>query len=217
MRSDSLFGDDFVQPLVSGAAANDFELVPNFLAQEESERLFTALVNKAAWQEEHLQMFGRRIRSPRRVCWYGEPGVGYVYSGEPHFAGGWLPEFDELRNRLESLLETPFNFVLANLYKDHNDSMGWHADNEPELGPRPVIASVSLGAPRTFRVRSATKTAGVRRTSQSIPLANGSLLIMRGESQTEFQHALPKSTQPCDGRINLTFRCVKTAPTAVSE
>jgi len=198
---------------VAGANRADFRLIRDFLDEVEGQRLFANLLTEVQWQNEYLHLFGRRVRSPRRVCWYGDPGRGYVYSGKEHEASGWLPALEPLRQRLEGLLDSPFNFVLANLYEDHNDSMGWHSDNEPELGVQPVIASVSLGATRAFRVRATKKLSGVRRTSSSVLLPHGSLLVMRGNSQSEFQHALPKTTQSCGPRINLTFRQVH----AVSE
>jgi len=195
-------------PLIEGAASGDFCLVKEFFPQPEADALFADLLDQVQWRKEYLRLFGRRVQSPRRVAWYGEPGTGYVYSGQPHEASGWLPLLEELRERLVKELHSPFNFVLANFYEDQNDSMGWHSDNEPELGAQPVIASVSLGAERTFRVRSLKKLPGQRRTSCPIVLGHGSLMIMRGASQTKFQHALPKATRTCGPRINLTFRYV---------
>lgn len=192
-----------------GYAAHEvFELQTGFLTQSVADRLFVDLLHSLDWRDEHIRMFGRRIRSPRRVCWYGEPGVGYVYSGSLHEASGWPDSLVALRSALMEYLQVPFNFVLANLYSDHNDSMGWHADNEPELGHEPVIASVSLGAVRTLRIRSNRRTTGERRKSQPMELPHGSLLIMRNDSQSAYQHALPKSRTACSPRINLTFRYI---------
>lgn len=174
----------------------------------QADRLFTELVAAADWRDEYLHMFGKRIRSPRRVCWHGDAGVGYIYSGVDHTADGWLPSLAQLREALSAELGAAFNFVLLNYYRDQNDAMGWHADNEPELGDEPVIASLSFGAERTLLVRPGMKIAGVRRTSKKLGLANGSLLVMRGDSQRAFEHALPKSRLPCGPRLNLTFRQV---------
>ena len=187
-------------------SGHDFELIDGFFSDAEGDELMAQLCAEAHWRDEHLQMFGKRLRSPRRVCWYGDAGVGYVYSGELHCADGWLPALEKIKTRLANALAEPFNFVLLNYYRDEKDSMGWHSDNEPELGPRPVIASLSMGATRTFRIRPAHKTPGVRRISQTLELQHGSLLIMRGQSQQNYQHALPKSTKACGSRLNLTFR-----------
>jgi len=217
--TEDLFGRTNCYSLVEGADSTDFRLLSQFLSHREADDLFAELLRDAAWRDEYLHLFGRRVRSPRRVCWYGEPEVGYVYSGRPHRAAGWLTALEMLKDRLVIELGQPFNFVLANLYEDQNASMGWHADNEPELGTEPVIASVSLGATRTLRVRPANKVPGKVRTSSPVPLPHGSLLVMQGASQVEFQHALPKTTRPCGPRINLTFRRVLTlgAPVATSQ
>lgn len=188
--------------------ANNFELIPGFVPAALADLLLAELTATADWQDEYLQMFGRRIRSPRRVCWHGDDGVGYRYSGVHHTAAGWLPRLAPLRERLVAQLGVPFNFVLLNYYQDQNDSMGWHADNEPELGEEPVIASLSFGVERTLLVRAGEKIPGVRRISKKLRLPHGSLLVMRGNSQRAFEHALPKSRLPCGPRLNLTFRQV---------
>ncbi len=197
-------------------SAEPFELIPGFLNQDEGEGLLAELDAQVAWRDEYLQMFGRRVRSPRRVCWYGDEGVGYRYSGHDHQAPGWLAPLEGLRERLQTQIGADFNFALLNRYANHSDSMGWHADNEPELGPEPVIASVSLGATRTFLVRPTQKIPGVRRNSTRLPLEHGSLLVMRGVSQRQYQHSLPKSSQPCGKRLNLTFRHVRPASADVA-
>lgn len=191
-------------------AVEPFELIQGFLSNQEADELFAGLLEQAAWRTEHVQMFGREVRSPRQVCWYGDSGVGYRYSGAEHRACGWLAPLEALRARLQQDLQAQFNFALLNRYNDHNDAMGWHADDEPELGREPVIASLSLGATRTMLVRSAKKTPGVRRKSQSIELEHGSLLMMRGVSQEDFQHSIPRCKAPCGARVNLTFRQVQT-------
>jgi len=193
------------------ATVEPFELIQGFLSREEGEALFVGLLERAAWRTEHVHMFGREVRSPRQVCWYGDVGVGYRYSGAEHRASGWLAPLAELRNRLQEQVQAAFNFALLNRYDDHNDAMGWHADDEPELGREPVIASLSLGAARTMLVRSVKKTPGVRRKSHSLELEHGSLLIMRGLSQANFQHSIPRSKAHCGPRVNLTFRQVQTA------
>jgi alkylated DNA repair dioxygenase AlkB len=116
----------------------------------------------------------------------------------------WLHPLHELRRLVSKAAGCNFNSVLVNLYRDGNDSMGWHSDNEPELGAAPVIASISLGATRDFHVRSRRGAGDV----QSIPLTHGSLLVMHGSSQSEWQHALPRRKRVTEPRINLTFRLI---------
>lgn len=147
-------------------------------------------------------MFGRWVDSPRLSCWIGDAGASYRYSGQSFEPHPWPDALLPLRGRLRQELGIDFNSVLANLYRDGRDAMGWHSDDEPELGPEPVIASVSLGAARRFVLR--------RRDDHTVRkefrLEPGSLLVMRGNSQRDWQHALPRTAKPVGPRINLTFR-----------
>jgi alkylated DNA repair dioxygenase AlkB len=170
----------------------------------EAGRLLEALRLGIAWQDEDILMFGRRVPVPRRVAWHGDPGAGYTYSGTPHVPQPWTPELAFVRHRVEALAGAAFNAVLLNLYRDGRDGMGWHADDESELGLNPVIASVSLGAVRRFRLRHRRR----RDLGIDLPLAHGSLLVMSGATQHRWLHALPKTKTPVGERINLTFRRV---------
>jgi alkylated DNA repair dioxygenase AlkB len=149
-------------------------------------------------------MFGRWVDSPRLSCWIGDPDARYRYSGQTFEPHPWPQVLLPLRVRLRKELGIDFNSVLANLYRDGRDAMGWHSDDEPELGAEPVIASVSLGAARRFVLR--------RRDDHTVRnaflLEPGSLLVMRGSSQRDWQHALPRTAKPVGPRINLTFRHV---------
>lgn len=173
-----------------------------WLDEEQSSALFAASLAQVAWQQHHLRIFGRTVAAPRLSCWIGDPGTAYAYSGarfEPHpWPGALLP----VRDAASRVAGAQFNSVLANLYRDGRDGMGWHSDDERELGPEPVIASVSLGATRRFSFRHRTQ-AGVGLT---LPLPAGSLLLMRGATQQHYRHALPKTARPVGPRINLTFR-----------
>jgi alkylated DNA repair dioxygenase AlkB len=165
---------------------------------------FGALHREIPWETHRLHLFGRAIDSPRLSCWIGDPGTAYTYSGtrfEPH---AWTPATTSLREALATRFGLRFNSVLANLYRDARDSMGWHSDAERELGPEPVIASLSFGAPRTFRFRSRA----TRKVALAIELAHGSLLVMRGATQRLYQHDLPKKRGEIGARINLTFRTI---------
>ena len=165
-------------------------------------RLFERLRHDAAWREEHIVLFGQRRKVPRLVAWYGDPGASYAYSGVRHEPLPWIPPLEEIREHVEGLSSFTFNSVLANLYRDGNDGMGWHADDEPELGRDPVIASVSLGATRRFRMRHRRR----RDLTVDLDLEHGSLLMMAGATQHHWVHAVPKTRRPVGERINLTFR-----------
>ncbi len=156
-----------------------------------------------AWQQPQLRIFGRIVNAPRLEAWYGDTGAAYSYSGLAHEPLPWTPELQALRKRVERTARVSFNSVLANLYRDGSDSNGWHADDEPELGEQPVIASLSLGAPRRFLLRH-------RKTGDrvEIVLESGSLLVMRGATQECWKHSVPKQRTVQMPRINLTFRSI---------
>lgn len=179
-----------------------FELIPGWLSEPEAwyERLRRGL----QWRSQEITLFGRPVLQPRLMDWYADPGVSYRYSGLTLSSKAWPPVLMSLRELLEAHCKTPFNSVLCNAYRDGQDSMGWHADDEPELGPEPLIASVNLGATRRFRIRP--KGGG---QSLGIDLQSGSLLLMSGCSQADYQHAVPKTRRPVGPRINLTFRQVR--------
>ena len=170
----------------------------------EATRLMADLRHGIDWRDEEILLFGRRVAVPRRVAWYGDPGASYTYSGTPHHPEPWTPALTRTRERVQQVTGARFNAVLLNLYRDGRDGMGWHADDEPELGPNPVIASVSLGATRRFCLRHRRR----RDLRIDLPLAHGSLLLMSGATQHHWVHALPKTTAPVGERINLTFRWV---------
>jgi alkylated DNA repair dioxygenase AlkB len=169
------------------------------------ESLFRRLSATLAWRQEPITLFGKEMLQPRLLAWYGEAQAVYRYSGRRHDPLPWTAELSDLRERVEALTGARFNSVLANLYRDHRDSMGLHADDEPELGQRPVIASLSLGEERVFRLRHRQRKdlKPVR-----IPLTDGSLLVMAGDTQRHWKHEVPKQARPCGPRINLTFRWV---------
>jgi alkylated DNA repair dioxygenase AlkB len=156
------------------------------------------------WEVHRIRLFGRWHDSPRRSCWIGDPGASYRYSGADFSPRPWPAALDAVRARLAAELGGPFNSVLANLYRDGRDAMGWHADDEPELGEAPVIASLSLGQPRRFLLRHRTRPA----QRMALELPHGSLLVMRGTTQAHYRHALPRSLRVQGPRINLTFRRV---------
>lgn len=188
----------------------DVTLMARWLSPGEASALQADLMDVVPWETHSILLFGRKVASPRLSCWIGDPGTGYTYSRtrfEPH---AWPTSLTALRGRLEQTCGARFNSVLANLYRDGNDSMGWHSDDEPELGRQPVIASLSLGEPRTFRLRRKLPR-GTRATpahTAQVPLLHGSLLRMAGDTQQLYRHEVPKSRRVAAARINLTFRWV---------
>ncbi|ART79850.1 alpha-ketoglutarate-dependent dioxygenase AlkB family protein [Oceanisphaera avium] len=156
------------------------------------------LQNDIPWQQHRLRMFGKELNEPRLSCWMGERS--YRYSGKTRAAEPWHPLVKKIAQQVSKLCGQPFNGVLLNLYRHGQDSMGWHADNEPALGINPTIASLTLGASRRFKLRH---TSGEQ---LELVLSHGSLLVMAGEMQHHWQHALPKMAACHEPRINLTFR-----------
>ena len=183
---------------------------PTFLPAAEAGPLLAQLTADVAWEQRSIRIFGQEIPQPRLTAWYGDAEARYTYSGLAWEPRPWLPALQALRQRLEAATDARYNSVLLNLYRDGRDSMGWHADDEPELGSAPTIASLSLGAPRRFRLRPyrAGPRAGLAHAPVGLDLPNGSLLLMRGPTQRHWQHALPKTARPVGPRLNLTFRWV---------
>jgi alkylated DNA repair dioxygenase AlkB len=163
---------------------------------------FKRLHGEISWERHRLRLFGREVDSPRLSCWTGDADAVYTYSGTRFTPHPWTPACAELRNRISVLCGERYNSVLCNLYRDGRDSMGWHSDDEPELGAQPCIASLSLGATRRFRLRH-RHNPGLR---LELELAPGSLLLMNGATQRNYRHDLPKSARITEARINLTFR-----------
>ena len=165
---------------------------PAFLAPAEAASCLAQLTAEVVWEQRSIRIFGREMPQPRLTAWHGDPAARYTYSGLTWEPRPWTPTLQHLHQRVEAATATRFNSVLLNLYRDGRDSMGWHADDEPELGPEPAIASLSLGATPPF----------------GLDLPGGSLLLMRGATQQHWQHALPKTVRPTGPWLNLTFRWV---------
>jgi alkylated DNA repair dioxygenase AlkB len=168
-----------------------------FYAKESADGLFAQLRAETPWQQERSRMGP----FPRLTAWYADAGLVYRYSGVTHQAIEWTEALAQIRHAVEAAAGTPFNSVLLNFYRDGQDSIGYHADDEPELGVNPVIASISLGSVRQFVLKH--KKRGEKITYQ---LAHGSLLVMGGTCQHHWMHGLPKTKAAVGERINLTFR-----------
>ena len=177
--------------------------IPDFLSSRESIALFNQLKDTLEWQEETILMYGKPVKVPRLVCWYGDNNIEYRYSGIKHTGLAWTSELLSLKNKIEQHTRQRFNSVLGNLYRDERDSMGWHADDEKELGDLPCIASMSLGEERLFKIRNKKS-----RETFGETLVNGSLLIMAGNFQKQWQHSIPKEKTIRGPRINLTYRFI---------
>lgn len=175
---------------------------PDFLSPSESQNLFIKLKEEIAWEHRPIKIFGKEVMQPRLISWHGDQGAQYSYSQLTLDPKPWTTELKVIKEKLQLFTDEVFNSVLLNFYRNGRDSNGWHSDDEPELGSRPTIASVSLGVSRDFIMRhKADHQLKVR-----LPLLSGSLLIMQGESQEYWQHTLPKRTGVQQGRINLTYR-----------
>ncbi len=174
-------------------------LIERMLTITEADRVLACLTDGVDWHQEQASLFGRKIPLPRLTAWYGDHG--YRYSGIDHQPALLTPELRALKALVERRTSAEFNSVLINLYRDGQDSMGWHSDDEPSLGNEPEIASLSLGATRRFHLKHRTADARL-----SLDLAHGSCLIMRGRCQAAWRHQVPKTKRPVGARINLTFR-----------
>jgi alkylated DNA repair dioxygenase AlkB len=172
-----------------------------FISKQRADDLYSELQAGVPWQQPALSIHGRKVLTPRLSCWMGDAGAVYRYSNTRFVPEPWIAPVLALKAEVEAAAGTGFNSVLLNYYRDGHDAMGRHSDDEPELGLQPVIASLSLGGERRFLLHP--KSGG---KSSAILLANGSLLVMRGRTQKNYQHSLPRTARPVDGRINLTFR-----------
>ena len=197
MSTPSLFSDKRELLPFDGSAL----LIPKFFEPKQTAQMFQQIMDETPWEARHIILFGKEVPQPRLACWYGD--LAYSYSGITLDPRPMTPTLLEIKQRCEQVASARFNSVLVNLYRDGQDSMGLHADDEPELGSEPVIASVSFGAERNFRLRH-------RETKelQQVFLASGSLLVMSGLSQACWMHDIPKTKKFVEPRINLTFRYI---------
>jgi len=187
---DNLLPGDGLLWLVPAAVPNHEDVLARLLAELD-------------WRQDEARIIGRRVKLPRLTAWYGD--AGYRYSGIDNPPQPWLALLLELKAVAERAAGCGFNSVLANLYRDGRDSMGWHSDDEPSLGPDPVIASLSFGAVRRFRLKHKISPGQV----VALDLPPGSCLVMAGTVQHHWRHALPKTNRPVGPRVNLTFRLIR--------
>ncbi|KAF1027234.1 MAG: hypothetical protein GAK40_01110 [Burkholderia plantarii] len=176
---------------------------PDWLPGALADRLLDAVVAEVAWRQDSIGTPRGRVPLPRLSAWQGEPGARYRYSGILNVPAPWSTAVGELKQRVEATSGARFNSVLLNRYRSGADALGWHSDDEPELGAAPVIASVSLGVARRFELKHVAT--GTLRTYR---LTHGSLLVMRGATQRDWRHRVPRAPDVAGERINLTFRQV---------
>lgn len=188
----------------AGLPADLLEYHAGFFNAEESQVFLDTFINTVPWMQEDIQMYGKLMKTPRLTAWYGDRDKEYIYSGTKHYPIPWTKELLLIKEKIEPIAGVKFNSVLLNYYRDANDSVAWHSDDEYELGINPIIASVSFGQVRRFDIRHKED----RDRKHSIYLENGSLLIMKGNLQHSWVHQIPKSTKPLKARVNLTFRVI---------
>lgn len=182
----------------------EVSLYPAFFSASEAERLLREVRDTTAWRQETIKFYGKKIDVPRLTAWYGDEGTSYIYSGIKNVPLPWTPALTEVKRAVEPPSGVVFNSVLVNRYRTGKDSVSWHADDEPEFGEQPVIASVSFGGTRSFQLKHKKR----KELKASVELTHGSLLIMRGGTQANWLHQIPKTAKPVDERLNLTFRAV---------
>lgn len=175
-----------------------------FLSAVAEERYLAGLRDEIPWRNDEVTMFGKTIVTARKVAWFGDAGLDYTYSGKTKSPLPWSELLHEIKRLTEEQTGHLFNSCLLNLYQDGSEGMGWHRDNESSIVPHSPIACVSLGAERRFHFKHLTTKERI-----TVELSSGSLLLMEGDTQTYWQHALPKSKRVSEPRISLTFRQMK--------
>jgi alkylated DNA repair dioxygenase AlkB len=200
----NLLNDEFVNVLNRDGEANYYGKI---MTASEANTYYDLLLKNINWKNDEAFYHGKHIVTKRKVAWYGDQGFLYTYSNTTKQALPWTEELIDLKIKIELITNSTFNSCLLNLYHDGNEGMTWHSDNEKSLGKNTVIASLSFGADRKFSFKH-------RRTRQTISLLleNGSLLVMRGNTQSNWLHSLPLSSKINHPRINLTFRTIIDEP-----
>jgi alkylated DNA repair dioxygenase AlkB len=190
------------QPLVFDLPDAKIRYFENFIPSEQSQQLFEEILHQTPWQKDKITVFGKTHDQPRLTALYGHEGKPYSYANITMYPHSWTTALMYIKESITQHTTYDFNTVLINLYRDGNDSNGWHADNEKSLGQNPVIASVSFGATRMFHLQHNT----IKEAKLKISLKQGSLLLMEGQTQHYWKHQIPKTKSKVEARINLTFR-----------
>jgi alkylated DNA repair dioxygenase AlkB len=182
------------------------DLDENFLSSEDAFLILSLLKEEISFESHQIKMFGKTILEPRLISWHGDSGLSYTYSKKRMSPKPWTSTLMKIKGKIEDVTQSEFNNVLLNLYRNGQDHMGWHSDDEKELGQNPLIASLSLGEERLFCLRHKFESS----TPQiKLNLTHGSLLIMGGEIQHFWKHKISPSKKILKERLNLTFRFIK--------
>jgi alkylated DNA repair dioxygenase AlkB len=184
---------------------SDIIYFPEFYDSEVASKMFDTLLNETDWQQDDIKVFGKTYKQPRLTALYAENEKTYSYSNITMFPKPFTPLLKQIKKDIEVVSNQTFTTVLLNLYRDGNDSNGWHSDDEKELGENPAIASLSLGEARWFHLKHKLD----KQQKSKIKLAHGSLLLMQGSTQRFWKHQLAKTAKKVGPRINLTFRLIK--------
>ena len=179
-------------------------ICPDFFSAADADRLLRELLETTSWRQEVFKMYGKEMPFPRLTAWCGDVGTSYTYSGLKNIPAAWTTPILEVKRAVELPCQVLFNSVLLNRYRTGQDSVSWHADDEPEFGKNPVIASVTFGGSRVFQLKHKRQ----KELKARIDLTHGSLLIMRGGTQENWLHQIPKTKESVRERVNLTFRVV---------
>ena len=204
MLTEDLFADQNSCYQIDLADA-DICLYPCFINADEADYFFKELMRQIEWSEHTISIYGQQHKVPRLSAWYADNGKSYEYSGFKSQGLSWNPLLLQLKSLVETVCDKKFNSVLVNRYRNGSDGVGWHADDEKELGTNPLIASLSFGQQRNFQLKHRRN----KTLRKNLLLEHGSLLIMQGETQHHWLHQIAKSAREMDERINLTFRIVK--------
>lgn len=203
----SLFSESSHWKVISTRGA-DIDFYPSFLSERDATLLFQALIGLPGWHQDQIYMFGKTLPLPRLHRWFADAQQPYCWSGIAMHPEPFPPILEPIRRQILDVTGIGFNTALANLYRNGFDSVSWHADDEPDLGDKPVIASLSLGTQRRFMLRRKDD----RTDRLTLSLSHGSLLVMSGNTQIYWEHSVPKSKTVSGPRINLTFRAIRKNP-----
>ncbi|HAQ87230.1 MAG TPA: alpha-ketoglutarate-dependent dioxygenase AlkB [Pseudomonas sp.] len=187
----------------------DLRYFPRWVDADLADGWLSELSTQTPWSQPQIKLYGRSIAVPRLVAWYGDADAHYRYSGFTHEPLAWTPLLADIRQRVQQQVGQRLNGVLLNYYRDGQDAMGWHSDDERELGQQPLVVSLNLGATRRFDFRRK----GASRIEYSISLEHGSLLVMSGLTQHYWQHQIARTRKVRAPRLNLTFRQIIHGPT----
>lgn len=201
MEQLSFFGEEGQS---SGLPKEILDYRPGLFHEAQSASFLQTFICAVPWQQRVLRVYGRQVVTPRLTAWYGDANKDYHFSGNQFHPLPWSKELLEIKEKIEPIAGISFNSVLLNYYRDGNDSVAWHSDNEAELGRQPLIASVSFGQVRRFDIRNKQD----HKQKFALKLENGSLLLMKGDLQQNWEHRIAKFATAMQPRINLTFRVI---------